>query len=409
MLSSSWLSRFSSLQVRSTRQVSVFDAPTDIITHCPSLTECFPFHLDAFLFQSPPNPQRAADAHQQFCKQLSAMTQARVWTVREVLSNMPSSRLRELVFEHSHCRFRVVPGALPQKELMQKDYFDESLSRLSKQYLIDLLLLHPSITITVDHSSTGFSLTEIPVTPMANLVFTRDQQIVTAEGLVIGRFAMEQRRPENELMAVVWEELGARITHRVNFPARLEGGDFFPFGRNLALLGVGLRTNMDAAQELLHHDAIGTDRLVIVEDIADRNQERSHLDTFFSPVDHKVCLCLDKVAQDEGRFTRIAHEWRKTESGWVEDVRRPFGEWLKREGYTVVMATIQEQRNYFMSNLTLGRSTKGRPKLFLTNPKVENLLRRHGLDCDIGYVDFSPICSMYGGVHSASQLFRRPS
>jgi arginine deiminase len=387
----------------------VFDAPTDIITHCPSPAECFPFHLDAFLFQSPPNLQRAAEAHQQFCNKLAEMTSARVWRVRDILSDIPSARLRELVIEHSDCKFRVVTRDLPQKRLMQKDYFDGSLSKLSKQYLIDLLLLHPSIMITVDHSSTGFSLTEIPVSPMAHLVFTRDQQIVTAEGLVIGRFAMEQRLPENDLMAIIWEELGVRPYHRLSFPANLEGGDFFPLGRNLALLGVGLRTNMDGAHELLGCGALGTDRLVIVEDIADMSQERSHLDTFFSPIDDKLVLCLDKVAQDEGRFRRMAHVWRKTETQWVEEVRRPFGDWLKREGYTIVMATIEEQRDYFMSNLTLGRNSKGRTKLLVTNPKVENLLRRHGFDGDIGCVDFSPIRSMYGGVHSASQILRRPS
>jgi arginine deiminase len=409
MLSSSVVRRFARAprQLRSVRQVSVFDAPTDVVTHTPTRTECFPFHLDAFLYESPPNPQEAARAHERFCEAVGGASGARVWTAREVLGQLPSARLRDLVIQHSDCKFRVVPNSRADAALMRRDYFERSLGGLSKEYLIDLLLLHPSITVNVDGSSTGFSVTEIPVNPLSNLVFTRDQQIVSARGLVLGRFAAEQRRPENDLMAIVWEQLGLRPIGRMSFPCALEGGDFFPLGADLALLGVGLRTNMHAAHALLDEDALGARRVVVVEDVKDLSQQRTHLDTFLSPIDDGAFLCLDRIAQDDDRFRRIAHVWVRDDGRYVEEVAMPFGRWMRQQGYTVVMASLAQQREYFTNNLPLGRDAAGKMRLFVTNPAVEPLLRAHGFDGRVYATDFSAIQSMSGGVHSATQVFRR--
>jgi arginine deiminase len=290
---------------------------------------------------------------------------------------------------------------------MRRDYFDRSLSGLSKDHLIDLLMLHPSITIDVDSSSTGFSITEIPISPLSNLVFTRDQQIVTREGLMISRFSTPHRQTETNVMKFVWDQLGVQTIDRLKFPCALEGGDFFPLGKDVALLGVGLRTNMDAAHALLRSDAIRAQKVVVVEDIRDLNQKRTHLDTFFSPIDEKVCMCLGEVADDDERYRRMAHVWVKEENSYVEAVTLPFGSWLKKEGYSVVKTSLSQQENYFMNNVTLGRDSCGKMKLFATNPSVEGLLVRHGFDGKVFSTDFSPIKSMYGGVHSATQVLRR--
>jgi arginine deiminase len=395
-------------QTKSIQQVSVFDPPTDIVTHTPSRVECFPFHLDAIFCESPPNPEEAARTHQQLCRTISDASGARVWTVRDVLHQLSFPRLRDLVIQQSDCKFRIVPNSKADPALMHRNYFDRSLSRLSKEHLIDLLMLHPTITINVDTSSTGFSITEIPISPLSNLVFTRDQQIVSAEGVVIGRFETEQRRPESELMTVVWEELGIRPIAQMTSPCTLEGGDFFPLGPELALLGVGLRTNLHAAQALLENDAIGSKRVVIVEDVNDFSPQRLHLDTFFSPIDENVFLCLDKIAQDDDKFRRMAHVWVRDENKYVEEITMPFGKWMKRQGYTVIMTSLAQQKDYFTNNVTLGRDSSRKMRLFVTNPNVEKLLRNYGFDGKIFSMDFSAIRSMSGGVHSATQILRKP-
>ena len=55
----------------------------------------------------------------------------------------------------------------------------------------------------------------------------------------------------------------------------LEGGDFFPCGQDLAMLGIGLRSNMEACQQLMDKDLLGTNRFAVVRDDFDRNQVRA--------------------------------------------------------------------------------------------------------------------------------------
>ena len=396
------------IQVGSTLQVSEFDNPTDIITHCPSLAERFPFHLDAFLYRSPPNPDQAAICHKKFCDFLHKETDARVWTTREVLQQMSTSQLRNLVIDSSDCKFKVVPDLNVEKmqKKMMREYFNYSLSNLSKDHLIDLLLLHPSVTITVDKSSTGFSITEIPVSPLSNIVFTRDQQITTAKGVVFGRLAAPQRRFESFLMEAVYRQLGVAPLGRIKAPGVLEGGDFIPAGYDLAFIGVGQRTNFAAVRQLLREDLFGTKRVVVVENVRDDSSSTTHLDTIFSLIDRKICICLDRVAQDDSRFMRIAHEYVRKGPVYIEEAQMPFGKWLRNEGFTVVMATLEQRDERFISNLHLGRDANGKSKILAINRDVASTLQRHGFDGTVLYTDFSPIISMFGGVHSTTQVMR---
>lgn len=52
------------------------------------------------------------------------------------------------------------------------------------------------------------------------------------------------------------------------FPA----GDFFPASRDLALLGIGLRSNFDACQQLMDQDLLGTRRFAVVRDDYEQHQ-----------------------------------------------------------------------------------------------------------------------------------------
>ena len=47
------------------------------------------------------------------------------------------------------------------------------------------------------------------------------------------------------------------VIGEIEEPGFLEGGDFTPAGKDLALLGIGLRSNMEAAQQLMDKDLLG--------------------------------------------------------------------------------------------------------------------------------------------------------
>ena len=58
----------------------------------------------------------------------------------------------------------------------------------------------------------------------------------------------------------------------IRAPGYLEGGDFFPAGRDLALVGIGLRSNFEAARQLMDGDLLGTSRLAVVRDDFEQHQ-----------------------------------------------------------------------------------------------------------------------------------------
>lgn len=59
---------------------------------------------------------------------------------------------------------------------------------------------------------------------------------------------------------------GLRVIGAIEEGGFLEGGDFFAAGEDLALVGIGLRSNFVACQQLMDRDLLGTHRLAIVKD-----------------------------------------------------------------------------------------------------------------------------------------------
>jgi arginine deiminase len=64
------------------------------------------------------------------------------------------------------------------------------------------------------------------------------------------------------------------VVGEIREPGFLEGGDFFPLGAELAMLGIGLRSNQAAADQLMAEDLLGTRRFAVVRDDTDQHQVR---------------------------------------------------------------------------------------------------------------------------------------
>ena len=77
---------------------------------------------------------------------------------------------------------------------------------------------------------------------------------------------------------------GLPVVGEIEAPGYLEGGDFFPAGRDLALVGIGLRSNFEACHQLMERDLLGTRRLAIVKDQYEQHQVGLPL-----PVHHRAC------------------------------------------------------------------------------------------------------------------------
>lgn len=70
-------------------------------------------------------------------------------------------------------------------------------------------------------------------------------------------------------------DTGLPVLGEIDEPGFLEGGDYFAAGEDLALVGVGLRSNIEACEQLMNRDWLGTDRLAVVRDDFEQHQVSS--------------------------------------------------------------------------------------------------------------------------------------
>ena len=78
---------------------------------------------------------------------------------------------------------------------------------MSLDQLIDVLMVQPRVQLTPTERNTGLE-PRYEYKPLSNLIYTRDQQITTAKGLVMGRLQSTQREPEVKLLSYCFKKLG---------------------------------------------------------------------------------------------------------------------------------------------------------------------------------------------------------
>ena len=131
---------------------------------------------------------------------------------------------------------------------------------------MDVLVGRPTITLQKSAVNTPLVTLATKFNPVGNLVFTRDQQITTAKGVVLGHLNSPQREAETLIAKLCWEELGVPLVGDVRSSGggRLEGGDFIPINADVCYIGIGLRTNIEAVEYMMKHDLFGTTRVAVV-------------------------------------------------------------------------------------------------------------------------------------------------
>ena len=181
-----------------------------------------------------------------------------------------------------------------------EEYKEKILKKFSKKHLINIILTRPSIKLKHIETDTFIESTSINFTPLGNLIFCRDQQITTKKGVVMGRTRTNQRKYEHKIMKQVFKNLNVEIIGEVK-DGYLEGGDYFVARENLSMLGIGLRTNINAGNYLMENDLLGTRFMALIYDENDKDQQRMHLDTYFNILndDNAVVIDFEEVGKYE--------------------------------------------------------------------------------------------------------------
>ena len=95
-----------------------------------------------------------------------------------------------------------------QQYLVSQQYKEEVLSVKTPSELVDIILTRPKVTLRPSDRNTFVETVRTSYSPLGNLVFTRDQQIVTANGLVIANLNSRIRNSETKIMKMVFDILG---------------------------------------------------------------------------------------------------------------------------------------------------------------------------------------------------------
>lgn len=136
------------------------------------------------------------------------------------------------------------------------ELMNPSLARAQHDALADL---YRHLGVKVDY------ITDHLADACPNLLFARDGFAMTPQGAIVSRFASETRSGEERVVALTLAALGVPIIATAHNTMNLEGPDVLLVDADLAFLGVGLRTNREAAEfvaSLLKAQGVGDIRIV---------------------------------------------------------------------------------------------------------------------------------------------------
>jgi arginine deiminase len=330
-------------------------------------------------------------------------------TVKEALLK-DKTKLKKLAFESLwYEKDRASP---PDDQYLNDKYKQSVIDQLTDDQLFDIIITQPTIILASNSINTGVVIETIKFNPLGNLVFCRDQQITTRKGIVQSHMNSIQRQGETVVMKAAWDNIGAPIVGAITGSGRLEGGDYIPAKSDLSMLGVGLRTNLEAAYYMLENDLFGHNRVALIIDENDKNQDRMHLDTYFNIVSRTEVVLenFTTIPDSHGKDLRrkvqlYVKQSSPSDHGNYKLVTQDtlyFEDFLKSEGYNIIPITHDEQMDYMINFLNLGDNS-----IVTVNENLEKKLRDHGSQVRVKYVEFKAVRQMYGACHCATQAFRK--
>lgn len=332
---------------------------------------------------------------------------------RETLLNKAVSTLTYKLVNELQCETEEEKKRLEYH--LSEAYKYEVLKNFSNEELIETLINKPTCFIEWSKFNTGLNLLKIEIEPIGNLIYCRDQQIITRKGIILTNLNSVQRNREKEIFKLFYEQLKIKILDEAKGDQKLEGGDFMIVKQDLSLLGIGMRSNFEGAAFLMENDLLGTERFGVVVDKNDMNQDRMHLDTYFNVLNPEEVILLDmdtvkpKKYNSNGDTTDIKRSIslyeksseKKQFGSYGLSYSMDFEEFLVREGFKIIKVSHEQQIDYMINFINVGGY-----KVLTPNKELKDFLKEKGSKADVTYVEFNEVLKMYGGLHCATQIIR---
>lgn len=274
-----------------------------VLVHLPGreIDVMSPSMMEELLFDDILYGQLAREEHRRF-QQIMRFIVEKVTDIEDLLEEVfENAETKALVVEDFCRRTKISPG------------LKEWLGDQEPAKLADILIGG----IVLDTPPTG-ALPDFELSPVPNLFFMRDPQVVIGDGVAISPMATEARQRESLLSHYVFcyhpsfagqdifwvnhYELGLPKSYG---PGRkrptFEGGDILIPRRDLLIIGVSERTNRAAVEyvaESLKASKAGVRTILVVE--IPRQRSFMHLDTVFTIVNRHECLLYPPVILQGG-------------------------------------------------------------------------------------------------------------
>lgn len=321
-----------------------WDTLSDVMVHEPGIETFFGLlEPDAFLYERHFSYRKAASEH----KLLQTVLRDEGVTVHDLRDVITSKARKSNLFKERlievATKVKRFEGS-PTKTKRAHERLVQSVKEgvLDVDHLVNLLLLSPMVNLA--SKQLHVTCTE----PLANLIFTRDQQAVGDKGIVFGRMSENVRRREAELTKLALEALDPSIAYSVVPNATFEGGDFFPL-KKFALIGVGPRTNMEGVNQILENgvsfDEVGVVKCPTHLSLTKPDpQVCMHLDTYLNFASDGVAVGYVPLLQQAevevyGKLSSRPVKYERQDSMKL-DV------YLKKNGFNIVNIGCMEQLCY---------------------------------------------------------------
>ena len=388
-----------STQGESTYPQAEWDYAKAILMHTPG-EELFDgvAHPYAGLFEYYFDVDKAAEEHQGYMDALER-NGIEVYTVHELLGQVPMEKLRD-------CARRALTydtSALPDSAAAENEAYRQSIiGQMSRADLIRCILLRPTVKLSPTANNTGVEATYTH-DPLMNLYFTRDQSITTPKGHVIAQMNSSQRADETQIVALCYEQLGVEPILTITGEGRLEGGDYLR-GGTISYIGCGMRTNLDAIEQMMRADAFGHDTIAVVVDHK-WWQMQMHLDTYFNIIDKDLCTLVEsRFLAKEGDpewVTVDLYTRRPGEKDYALTQREiPFVEFLGQRGFTIIPIKLEDELHYANNFLTIGprhiMAVAGQSK------ELQEALAEHHVKVE--WIPLETLIKGYGAAHCMTQV-----
>lgn len=380
---------------------SEWDYAKAILMHTPG-EELFDgvIHPYAGLFEYYFDVDKAAEEHRGYIKALEN-NGVKVYTVRELLNQVPIDRLRTYAMQSLKYDTRNMPSMSTEESEKYRMYV---INEMSQADLIRCILLRPTVTLYASDNNTGFEAI-YSHSPLMNLYFTRDQSITTPRGHIISQMNSAQRADETQIISICYDQLGVKPILSITGEGRLEGGDYLR-GGDISYIGCGMRTNIEAIQQIMKADAFGHDTVVVVNDHK-LWQMQMHLDTYFNIIDKDLCTLVEsRLYAKEGDPEWVTIDIYSRKSGEKEytltqkDV--PFIDYLKNQGFTIIPIKQEDELHYANNFLTIA------PRHIMAvgnqSKELQEAFAKYGVKVE--WIPLETLIKGYGAAHCMTQVIK---